>query len=255
WSQIYHECWRQMRDFVYDPHLHGVDWPALRDRYAPLVAHVRHRADLSYVIGELIGEINLGHCYVGGGDYPQAERVPLGLLGARLSRDAGGFFRIDEILPGQNWDSRLRSPLRDVGVNVHEGDYILSVDGRPVEELADLHEALIGRAGRQVTLEVNAQPTREGARKTVVIPTDDEQPLHYLKWVLGNVEKVDQRSAGRVGYVHIPDMGVEGLNEFAKFYYPQLHKEALIVDVRGNGGGNVSPMIIERLRREPVFWT
>jgi tricorn protease len=255
WTQIFHESWRQMRDFVYDPNLHGVDWVAARERYAPLLAHVQHRADLTYVIGELIGELNLGHCYVGGGDHPQAERIPLGLLGARLIRhEASGTYQIVEILPGQNWDPSLRSPLTEIGVTVNPGDYIVAIDGMATELLPDLYSALVGKADRQVTLRVNSQPKTEGARDEVVVPIADEAPLYYLRWVLGNIETVSQATDGRVGYLHIPDMQVRGLNAFTKFYYPQLHKEGLIVDVRGNGGGNVSPMIIERLRREPVFW-
>ncbi|HNQ89862.1 MAG TPA: PDZ domain-containing protein [Verrucomicrobiota bacterium] len=256
WSQIYAECWRQMRDFVYDPNLHGVDWPAMRKRYEPLLAHVQHRADLTYVIGEMIGEINLGHCYVGGGDMPKAERIPLGLLGATLVRhQPSGFYQITSILPGQNWDKKLRSPLTEIGVNVRPGDYLVAIDGRPTDAMVDVYAALVGKADRQVTLRVNSEPKAEGARDEVVVPIDDEQPLYYLKWVLDNIATVSNATDGKVGYVHVPDMGVPGLNEFAKFYYPQLHKEALIVDCRANGGGNVSPMIIERLRREPAMWT
>ncbi len=255
WNQIYAECWRQMRDFVFDPNLHGVDWPGLRRRYEPLLAHVHDRTDLTYLIGELIGELNLGHSYVGGGDYRKAERVGLGLLGARVSRDASGFYRVDEILPGQNWDKKYRSPLTEIGVNVKSGDYIVAVDGKPTDTMTDLYAALVGRADHQVTLRINGEPKAEGARDEVIVPTGDEQPLYYLKWVLGNIDKVGRASDGKIGYVHIPDMGVPGLNEFAKFYYAQLHKEALVVDCRGNGGGNVSPMIIERLRREPAMWT
>lgn len=255
WAQIFHECWRQMRDFFYAPNLHGVDWPAMRARYEPLLAHVRHRADLTYLIGEMIGELNAGHAYVGGGDLPKPARVPLGLLGARISRDTSGFYRIDRILPGHNWDPKYRSPLTEIGVNVKPGDFILAVNGRSTREMPDLYAALVGTAGKQVRLKVSAEPKEEGAREVTVIPTDNEQPLYYLDWVLKNIETVEKETDGRAGYVHVPDMGVPGLNEFAKFYYPQLHKEALIVDVRGNGGGNVSPMIAERLRREPVFWT
>jgi tricorn protease len=255
WAQIFHECWRQMRDFFYAPNLHGVDWPAMRARYEPLLAHVRHRGDLTYVIGEMIGELNAGHAYVGGGDLPKPERVPLGLLGARISRDASGFYRIDRILPGHNWDPKYRSPLTEIGVNVKAGEFILAVNGRSTKEMPDLYAALVGTAGKQVRLTVNAEPKEEGVREVTVIPTDNEQPLYYLDWVLKNIETVEKETKGRVGYVHVPDMGVPGLNEFAKFYYPQLHKEALILDCRGNGGGNVSPMIAERLRREPVFWT
>jgi tricorn protease len=256
WNQICHECWRQMRDFVYDPHLHGVDWPGIRSRYEPLLAHVQHRADLTYIIGEMIGELNLGHCYVGGGDYVKPERIAQGLLGAVLTRHAAsGFYQVSEILPGQNWDKRLRSPLTEIGVNVRAGDFIIAVDGKGTERMPDIYAALVGKADKQVALRVNREPKAAGARDEVVIPTADEQPLYYLKWVLGNIDRVNQATDGKVGYVHIPDMQAPGLNEFAKFYYPQLYKDALIVDVRGNGGGNVSPQIIERLRREPAMWT
>jgi len=255
WSQIYAECWRQMRDFFYDPNLQGVDWASMRRRYEPLLPHIRHRADLTYVIGELIGELNAGHAYVGGGDYPKPERIPQGLLGAEIRRDASGYYRIERILRGQNWDPAYRSPLTEIGVNVRTGDYILAINGRSTRQMADIYTALVGQAGRQVRLKVHAEPKEEGAREEVVIPTADEQPLYYLNWVLRNIETVEKTTAGKVGYVHVPDMGVPGLNEFVKFYYPQLHKEALIVDCRGNGGGNVSPQIIERLRREPAMWT
>ncbi len=255
WRQIYAECWRQMRDFFYASNMHGVDWPAMRERYEPLLDSVRHRADLTYVIGEMIGELNVGHAYVGGGDMPTPERVPVGLLGAELSRDASGFYRIDRILPGHNWDPRYRSPLTEIGVDAKPGDFLIAIDGRLTSEMTDPYAALVGKAGTQVVLTLNSEPTEEGAREETIIPVDDVHGLYYLDWVLGNIRKVEEATGGRVGYVHVPDMGVQGLNEFAKFYYPQLHKRGLIVDCRGNGGGNVSPQIIERLRREPATWT
>jgi tricorn protease len=254
WTQIYNESWRQMRDFFFTPNMDGVDWPAMRAKYAPLVPYVNHRADLTYVIGELIGELNAGHTYVGGGDLPQPARITMGLLGARLERDAATkFFKITKIFKGQNWDPALRSPLTEIGVNVKEGDFILAVDGRSTAELTDIWEALAGKAGKQVTLKVNGVAAAQGARDAVVIPTADERSLYYFSWVQENIAKVTKATGGRVGYVHVPDMGVPGLNEFAKYFYPQTNKEALIVDVRSNGGGNVSPMIIERLRRELVL--
>jgi tricorn protease len=254
WKQIFNESWRQMRDFFYAPNMHGVDWPGIRAKYAPLVEYVNHRADLTYLIGEMIGELNSGHTYVGGGDVPKVPRIPMGLLGARLDRDATSkFFRIAKILRGQNWDPSLRSPLTDLGVNVQEGEFIIAVDGRSTAELSDIWEALVGKAGKQVTLKVNQTASAQGARDVVVVPTDDERGLYYFNWVQNNIAKVAQATNGRVGYLHVPDMGVPGLNEFAKYFYPQTRKEALIVDVRSNGGGNVSPMIIERLRRELVL--
>jgi len=254
WRQMFDESWRQMRDFFYAPNMHGVDWAAMKAKYAPLLDHVNHRADLTYVIGELIGELNAGHTYVGGGDMPRPARIPMGLLGARLERDPKTkFFRIARILKGQNWDAALRSPLTDIGVDVAEGDFIVAVDGRSTAELTDIWEALAGKANEQVALRVNASPSLQGAREAVVVPTEDERALYYYNWVQANLEKVSKATNGRVGYLHVPDMGVPGLNEFAKYFYPQTAKEALIVDVRSNGGGNVSPMIIERLRRELVL--
>ena len=251
WSQIFHESWRQMRDFFYAPNLHGVDWPRVRENYAALLPYVNHRADLTYLIGEMIGELNAGHAYVGGGDLPRPERIPMGLLGAELERDpATGFFRITKILPGQNWDKNLRSPLTEMGVTAHEGDYVLAVNGKTTSKMKDLYEALVNTAGKQVQLTLNDKPREEGKRETVVAPIADEKPLRYYNWVRENIAKVDKATEGRVGYLHIPDMGLPGLNQFTKLYYPQLRKEALIVDVRGNAGGNVSPIVIERLRRE-----
>ena len=254
WDQIYEESWRQMKQFFYAPNMHGVDWEALRLRYKPLAAAVRHRADLTYVIGELIGELSAGHTYVGGGEMPAAKRVKVGMLGAKLERDARtGSYRIARILKGQGWDPALRSPLAGIGLDVREGEYIVAVDGRPLANTPDIYETLYNTAGRQVTLKIAAGPDGKGARDVVVVPVETENALHYIDWVEGNIAKVDKATGGQVGYIHIPNMGAEGLNEFVKHFYPQLRKKALIVDVRGNGGGNVSPMIIDRLVREMVM--
>jgi tricorn protease len=251
WSQIYHECWRQMRDFFYDSNLHGVDWKAMRAKYEPLLAHVHHRADLTYVIGELIGELNVGHAYVGGGEMPKPSRLQTGLLGAELERDKGsGAYRIRKIIKGNNWDESLRSPLAELGVDAKESDYILAVNGRPTREMGNIFESLVNTVGKQVTLKLAAGPQERETREVVVRPIPDEAKLYYRQWVDGNLKKVTDATDGKVGYLHVPDMQVNGLNEFTRQFYPQVHKKALIIDVRGNGGGNVSPMLIERLRRE-----
>ena len=251
WSQIFDECWRQMREFFYAPNMHGVDWKAIHDRYKALVPYVNHRADLTYIIGEMIGELNVGHTYVGGGEMPRAKRIKMGLLGAQLEKDPqSGYFRIKKILKGQNWDKRLRSPLTEIGVGAEEGDFILEIDGQPTNTLRNIYQALVNKAGKQVRLRLNSKPTLQGSREVTVVPTGDEGELYYFNWVRENMRKVNEKTHGKVGYVHIPDMGTHGLNEFVKNFYPQLRKKALIIDVRGNGGGNVSPMIIERLRRE-----
>jgi len=251
WKQIYHECWRQMRDFFYDPNLHGVDWIALRNRYETLLPHVRHRADLSYVIGELIGELNAGHAYVGGGDLPAVRKIPLGQLGAKLEKHTpSGYVKITRILEGSTWEPGLASPLAAPGVNAKVGDYLIAIDNKPVNEMASPYQALVNKVGKPVVIKINSKPEANGAREVVIVPIDNEGPLYYRDWIEKNRKRIDEASKGKVGYIHVPDMMQAGLNEFARQFYPQLKKSALIIDMRGNGGGNVSPMLIERLRRE-----
>jgi tricorn protease len=253
WNQIYNEAWRQMKYFFYDPNMHGVDWAAMQKKYAPLLPYVKNRTDLTYVIGEMIGELNIGHSYVGGGDKPEPKKIKQGLLGARFSRDASGYYKIEKILKGENWTKDTRSPLSELGVDVKEGDFIIAVNGMSTKDMTDIYESLFNKAGLQVELTVNGTAAESGSHKTIVVPIDDESGLYYYEWVEANIKKVNEATNGEVGYIHIPDMGAEGLNEFVKHFYPQLHKRALIIDDRGNGGGNVSPMIIERLHRELVM--
>lgn len=255
WMQIFNESWRQMKYFFYAPNMHGVDWAAMKTKYEPLVPYVKHRADLTYIIGEMIGELSVGHSYVGGGDMPKPDRIKMGLLGAHYQRDAAtGYFRITEILPGANWSDDLRSPLTEVGVNVKAGDYILAINGQPTNKVADISLLLIGTAGKQTELTTNSKPELTGSKKTLVIPIADERHLYYYNWVQHNIHYVDSVSSGKIGYLHIPNMGVDGLNEFMKYFYPQIAKKALIVDDRGNGGGFVSPLIADRLSKQLVYF-
>jgi tricorn protease len=250
WKQIFDESWRQMRDFFYDPNMHGMDWDAVHAKYSPLIPYVNNRNDLNYIIGEMIGELNVGHAYVSGGDKASPERIKTGLLGATLIKDESGFYKIEKILKGENWTSNTRSPFTEVGVDVNESDFIIAVNGKPTNEMTDIYAALMGTVGKQVELCINSTATPEGGKKIIIVPIGDESNLYYFNWVRDNIAKVDEATNGQVGYIHIPDMGPGGLQEFIKYYYPQLKKRALIIDDRGNGGGNVSPMIIERLRRE-----
>jgi len=254
WAQMFDESWRHMRDFFYAPNMHGVDWEAMREKYGVLLPYVAHRSDLAYIIGEMVGELSVGHAYVNNGERPMPERIPMGLLGAKLSKDKAGYFKIDQILDGANWSDQLRSPLKEIGVNVNEGDYVLAVDGKPTNEVKDIYSLLIGKPGKEVMLTVNNKPATDGSRDVLVKPVRDESTLYYYNWVQDNIKYVDEKTNGQVGYIHIPDMGVAGLNEFVKHFYPQLSKKGLIIDVRGNGGGNVSPMIIERLMREITYF-
>lgn len=255
WMQIYNESWRQMRDFFYAKNMHGVDWNEVYEKYKVLIPYVNHRTDLAYIIGEMIGELSIGHAYSQNGEHPEPVRIPMGMLGAKFSKDKSGYFKVEHITPGANWDKAARSPLTMPGVNVKEGNYIIAINGIPTKNVQNISELLIDKADKTVELTVNTSPTEAGARKVLVTPLADVSKLNYYAWVAENTRKVNDATNGEVGYIHIPDMGPDGLNEFVKHYYPQLSKKALIIDDRGNGGGNVSPMIIERLMRTPTYYT
>ena len=255
WAQIYDEVWRAFRDGFYLENMHGMDWKAIKKKYEVLVPHAKTRLDLNYIIGEMISEVGCGHAYVNPGEVPAIERIPMGLLGAELKRDKSGFFRIEKILPGGVYSQTLRSPLAEPGVDVKEGDYIVAIDGIPTSSVKNIYKLLVGKANVLTELSVSSTASATGARKVVVSPIANEYPLYHYNWVQENIRKVEEATNGKVGYIYIPDMSAEGLNEFARYFYPQLDKEALIIDDRANGGGNVSPMIIERLLRQAYRMT
>lgn len=255
WAQIFDEAWRAYRDGFYQESMHGVDWKAIKEKYVVLLPYVKTRLDLNYIIGEMIGELNCGHAYVNPGETEQPKRINTGLLGAEITRDKSGFFRLEKIFPGASWSKELRSPLMEPGVDVKAGEYIVAIDGVPTNTVKDMYSLLVGKAEIPTEISLNVKPQLSEARKVVISPLANEYPLIHYNWVQDNIKKVDQASNGRIGYIYIPDMGPEGLNEFARYFYPQLDKEGLIIDDRANGGGNVSPMILERLSREPYRLT
>ncbi|MFV0583624.1 MAG: PDZ domain-containing protein, partial [Parabacteroides gordonii] len=255
WAQIFDEAWRAYRDGFYVENMHGVDWKAIKKKYAVLLPYVKTRLDLNYVIGEMIGELNCGHAYVNPGELDRPQRIQTGLLGAEISRDKSGFFRLEKILPGASWSKDLRSPLTEPGIEAKAGEFIVAIDGIPTNSVKDMYSLLVGKAGVPTELSLNSKPQLAGARKIVISPLEEEYSLYHYNWIQDNIKKVDKATNGRVGYIYIPDMGVEGLNEFSRYFYPQLDKEGLIIDDRANGGGNVSPMILERLSREPYRLT
>jgi tricorn protease len=251
WNEVFEEAWRRYRDFFYVENMHGYDWAALKEQYKPLVAHVGHRSDLNYVIGEMIAELNISHAYVAGGDYDLPERPQVALPGARFALDdKAGRYRIAKILHGQNDEELYRSPLTEVGVDVKEGEYVLAIDGEELGPKDNPYRLLRHKADRPVRMTVNSKPTFEGAREITFNPLDTETRLIYMEWVARNRAMVDKLSNGRIGYLHIPDMGEDGAREFIKWFYPQVRKEGLIVDVRDNGGGFMSQTMIERLSRK-----
>ncbi len=260
WRQVFHEAWRLQRDFFYDPGLHGVDWPAMRDHYAKMLDDCVTRQDVAYVIRELISELNVGHAYYRAGrTAPETPSVPVGLLGCDFElAEAGGAaaFRIARIHEGGPWDADARGPLSQPGVDVKEGDFLLAVNGVPVDTDKDPWAAFIGTAGQEITITVSESPVLdESAREVVVKPMGSEASLRYRAWVEANRQYVEYRSDGRIGYIHVPDTGVNGQNELVRQFYGQKDKEGLIIDERWNGGGQIPTRFIELLNR-PVtnYW-
>ncbi len=251
WKEIFNEVWRQERDYFFEPSMNGVDWQKTKDQYAQLLPYVADRYSLTYIMGEMIGELSNSHTYVGGGgDVPDLHPVNVGLLGADYEADAGsGIYRIKKIFSGENWDAHARSPLTEPGVNVKEGDYLLAINGRDLRAPQTPDELLVNTANEVVTLTVNSKASADGARKVVVKPIGDEYSLRELNMIETNRKKVDAASGGRIGYVYLSNMGDAGLNEFVKQYFPQIRKEGIIFDVRYNGGGFVDELVFERLRR------
>jgi tricorn protease len=251
WRQIFNEVFRRYRDFFYVSNLHGYDWDDLLYRYRPLLDHVGHRSDLNYVIGEMTSELNVSHAYIDGGDFEVPERPKVALPGARFElEESTSRYRFTRIFRGQNEEPRYRAPLAEIGVDVSVGDYLLAIDGVELSPAVSPYRELVHKSHRPVVLTVNDRPQMDGARRVAFNPVESESDLIYLDWVEENRQKVSAMTDGRVGYLHVPDMGANGIREFIKWFYGQIRKEGLVVDVRGNGGGNVSQMLIERLKRE-----
>jgi tricorn protease len=250
WHEIFAEVWRRYRDYFYVENMHGFDWQALRRQYEPLVDYVGHRADLNYIIAEMIAELTVQHAYIEGGDLGLPKRPFVALPGARFELDAAaGRYRIAKIFAGENEEETYRSPLTEVGVDVHVGDYVLAINGRELKAGMDPYELLQAPPDQPVEWRVASGADGKAARTIRYQPLGSEAELLYLAWVNGNRARVDRMSQGRLGYIHIPDMGGAGFREFIKWWYPQVRKEGLVVDARDNGGGNISQMLIERLAR------
>jgi tricorn protease len=256
WRQMFNEAWRIQRDFFYDPNMHGVDWPAMRKQYALMLDDCVSRSDLSFVIGEMISELNVGHAYArGGGDFDPVPSVSVGMLGCDFELDSGAY-RITRIHEGAPWDLDARGPLSQPGVDVKEGDYLLAVNGVPLDTSKDVWAAFVGLADSVVTLTVSEKSVRDDDARTVVVkPLSNEATLRYRAWIEKNRAFVEEKSGGKVGYVYVPDTGVNGQNNLIRQFFGQRDKKALIIDERWNGGGQIPNRFIELLNR-PVsnYW-
>ena len=255
WKQIFTDAWRLERDLFYDPGLHGVDWNSMRERYGRLLDDAVTRWDVNYVIGELIGELNASHTYRSGGDTEASPTRGVGYLGCDFALENGAF-HIKKIIEAAPWDAEARSPLRQPGVtNVHEGDYLLAVNGEPLDTSLEPYAAFQGLADKPVMLTVNDKPSTEGAREQLVQTLSSESRLRHLAWINANRERVDKATDGQIGYVYVPDTGRGGQNELVRQYRAQFTKPGLIIDERFNSGGQIPDRFVEMLGRKTVnYW-
>jgi len=248
WNQMYHEVWRIERDFFYDPNHHGLNIAAAEKKYAPYLKGAGGRADVNHLFNEMLGELTVGHMFIGGGDVPQPKRVKGGLLGADYKVE-NGRYRFARIFNGENWNPELRAPLTQPGVDVKVGDYLLEVSGREVRAPIDVYSYFENTAGTQVKIKVGPNPDGKDSREVTVVPLPTEFPLRNLGWEEDNRRKVDQMSGGKVAYVHVPDTATGGFINFNRYYFAQVGKEAAVIDERYNHGGEIADYIIDLLKR------
>jgi tricorn protease len=255
WKQIFTDAWRMERDYFYDPNMHGVNWTAVRDQYAKMLDDCNNRDDVGYVISEMISELNVGHAYYGGGDTPPQPGISVGMLGVDYELHEGAY-RIAKIYSGAPWDVDARGPLSQPGVKVKAGDYLLAVNGVPLDTKQDPWAAFQGMANHVVTLTFSAKPTLDaGARDIPIRLIGDETQLRYRAWIERNRAYIAQKTGGRVGYVYVPSTGVDGQNDLVRQYMAQLDKAAIIIDERWNSGGQIPDRFIELLNRPATnYW-
>jgi tricorn protease len=248
WNQMYHEVWRIERDFLYDPNLRGSDMAATEKKYSVYLKGLGGRADLNYLFDEMLGEITIGHMFIGGGDIPKPNPVRGGLLGADYKLETGRY-RFARIYNGENWNPELRAPLTQPGVDVKVGDYLLEVEGRDVRPPAEVYSFFENTAGKQIKIKVGPNPDGKDSREVTVVPLPSEFALRNRAWEEDNRRKVDELSGGKLAYVHVPDTAVGGWLNFNRFYFAQVGKQAAVIDERYNHGGDVADYIIDMLKR------
>jgi len=256
WEQIFLDGWRIYRDFFYVENLHEIDWEGFHERYSALLPYLNHRMDLDYIFGEIIAETNTGHAYVDYGDFERVDRIDTGLLGAELVADhQNGRYVISKIYAGENWNGNLRSPLTAQGIDIREGDYLISIEGNDVTTAMNPYRFLENRADKATRITINSSPDAAGATTFTIHPINSELDLKHLDWVNTRREMVDELSDGRIGYIYVPNTSFDGNRELFKGMYAYNDKEALIIDERFNGGGFIPDRMIEILAREThVKW-
>ncbi len=253
WAAMYHEVWRKERMLFYDPGLHGIDSKMMEKRYEPFLANLRSRDDLNYLFTDMMGEICIGHMFIGGGDMPAQRHVNIGLLGADYAFEHG-HYRITRIYDGENWNPGVAGPLAAPGVHAVVGEYLLAIDGKPLSDATDIYLTLEDKAGKQVRVKLGPNPEDTGSREVVVVPVGSESELRFKAWEEDNRRYVDKMTGGHGGYVHVPDTGDEGWAAFMRYYYSQVDKDGIIIDDRFNHGGAINDFIVREMEKPLDFY-
>ena len=248
WKQMYRETWRIERDFFYDPNHHGLDLNKVAARYQPYLEGLASRDDFTYLLEDALGEMTVGHMFLGGGERPEPKKVKGGLLGADYAQESGRY-RITRVYDGENWNPGLQAPLTEPGVNVKAGDYLLAVNGRELRSSDNLYSFFEATAGKQVVLKVGPSADGKGSRDVTVVPVESEENLRRFAWIEGNRRKVAEMTGGRVGYVYLPNTAGAGYSNFNRYYFAQVGKEAVIIDERFNEGGQLADWVVDFLHR------
>jgi tricorn protease len=250
WAEIFDEAWRVNRDYFYDPNMHGVDWQAVKKKYAAFLPDLSCRDDLNRLLQSMGSELSIGHHFIlNGGDHPFAlKTINGGLLGADYEI-ANGRYRLKKIYGGLNWNPSLRSPLTEPGVNARVGDYILAVNGQEVKAEDNFYRFFENTAGKIVELTIGPGPDMSGSRVVKVVPVENEFALRNRDWVEGNLKKVSEATNDKVAYVYVPNTAQEGHDYFKRYFFPQADRQAIIVDERFNGGGDLADYYITLLTR------
>lgn len=253
WKQTFDEVWRIEKDYFYVENMHGTDWDAVKKKYEKFLPFVGHREDLTYLFRDMLGELVVGHSYIKGGDQPKGSVVEVGMLGADYEIDQG-YYKISKILSALSWNPELKAPLKEPGLNIEEGLYLVAVNGVPLTADQSIYSFFENTAGQQVRLMVNKKPGLDGAREVTVVPVsfDAETNLRRVNWMESKRKQVDELSGGKIAYLYMQNTGSEGYVSFNRYYFSQMDKKALLIDERNNRGGSVADYVVDLLGREVI---
>lgn len=248
YQQLFNDSWRFMRDFLYVDNVHGAPWDKIFEWYSPWVKHAKHRNDMNYIIDIISGEVSIGHSYVRGGDMPDIDRVPVGLLGCDFE-EVNGYYQIKKIYNGERWNPTTKAPLSAPGIEIKEGDFLLSVNGKELKTPVNPYQLFEQTSGQQITIKVNSTTSLEDAKEITVEPISSDRQLRSIDWVESNRRKVDELSGGKLAYVYIPNTGDGGFTSFNRYYFAQQDKKGVVLDERNNGGGSAADYMIDVMSR------